>query len=213
VVDASTVMATHLNHLLHAHAGELLGRAEVKKLLDKVGEGDKALVEDVVPKLVSASVLQRVLQNLLQEAVSIRDMPTILDTLAEQAGEHAGADELTVAVRIALGRAITDHWFGAAEELHVIGLGPQLEQILAQAINGNGAMEPGLADTLMNEAAHALEQQEQAGAPPVLVVAPPLRPLLARFLRRRLPQLAVMSQAEIPDNRSIRVTQLIGAQA
>lgn len=210
VVDAGTVVATHLNHLLHQFAGEMLGRKEVQRLLDKVAEDSKALVEEVVPKRVSLAVLLRVLQNLLEESVSIRDMRSILDTLAEHGGEQVDAGQLTEAVRLALGRAITDQWFGDERELHVIGLDARLEQVLEQAIHGGGAMEPGLADTLMHEAARALERQEAAGDPPVLVVAPPLRPLLARFLRRRLPQLNVMSQSEMPDERTLRVTQAIG---
>jgi len=211
VVDASTVVATHLNHLLHLHAGEMLGRQEVQQLLDKVGAEHKALVEDVVPKTVSLAVLQKLLQNLLDESVSIRDMRTILDTLAAQGGEQTNPAELTARVRVALGRAITDQWFGAERELHVIGLDTQLEQVLDQAIHGGGAMEPGLADTLMQETAKALARQESSGEPSVLVVAPALRPLLARFLRRRLSQLAVLSQAEIPDERGLRVTTLVGA--
>ncbi|ASK34772.1 flagellar biosynthesis protein FlhA [Alcanivorax sp. N3-2A] len=210
VVDAGTVVATHLNHLLHQHAGEMLGRQEVQQLLDKLGEANKSLVEDVVPKAVSLTTLQRLLQNLLEEDVSIRDMGTILDTLAEHADAHADVDTLTGQVRAALGRAITHQWFPAGGELHVIGLDSNLEQVLIQAMNGSGALEPGLADTLMQQAANALERQEAAGEPPVLVVQHGLRGLLARFLRRRLHHLVVMSQAEIPDDRHLRVTSLIG---
>ncbi|MBL7251683.1 flagellar biosynthesis protein FlhA [Alloalcanivorax sp. C16-2] len=210
VVDASTVVATHLNHLLHGHSAEMLGRQEVQQLLDKLGDANKGLVEDVVPKVVSLTTLQRILQNLLDEDVSIRDLRTILDTLAEHAAEGAGAHDLTALVRVALGRAITHRYFPGQEELRVIGLDNQLEQVLNQALNGGGALEPGLADTLMNQAAVALERQEAAGDPPVLVVPHNLRPLLAHFLRRRLRHLAVMSQAEIPDDRGVRVTQLIG---
>ncbi|MCH2559411.1 flagellar biosynthesis protein FlhA [Alloalcanivorax marinus] len=211
VVDASTVVATHLNHLLHAHSGEMLGRQEVQRLLDKLGEDGKSLVEDVVPKRVSLTTLQRILQSLLDEDVSIRDLRTILDTLAEHAGgDGDNAHDLTARVRLALGRAITSQWFPGGDELRVIGLDDRLEQVLSQALNGGGALEPGLADTLMNQAADALERQENAGDPPVLVVPHGLRPLLASFLRRRLKHLAVLSQAEIPDDRHLRVTQLIG---
>ncbi|MBF1800842.1 flagellar biosynthesis protein FlhA [Alloalcanivorax profundimaris] len=210
VVDASTVVATHLNHLLHGHSAEMLGRQEVQQLLDKLGDANKGLVEDVVPKAVSLTTLQRILQHLLDEDVSIRDLRTILDTLAEHASEGAGAHDLTALVRVALGRAISHQYFPGQDELRVIGLDGQLEQVLNQALNGGGALEPGLADTLMNQAAAALERQEAAGDPPVLVVPHNLRPLLAHFLRRRLRHLAVMSQAEIPDDRGLRVTQLIG---
>ncbi|MBB3329717.1 flagellar biosynthesis protein FlhA [Halomonas campaniensis] len=212
VVDASTVVATHLNHLLHRHAPEMLGRAEVQKLLDKLGEEQKSLVEEVVPKALSLTVFQRILQNLLEEEVSIRDLRTILDTLAEHAGQQQDAAELTALVRIGLGRAITQQWFPGDEELRVIGLEAQLEQVLMQAMNGSGALEPGLAETLMAQAEKALERQEASGEPPVLVVQHALRPVLARFLRRRLRHLVVMSQAEIPDDRTLRVTQLVGGQ-
>ncbi|MDC8803435.1 flagellar biosynthesis protein FlhA [Halomonas pacifica] len=210
VVDAGTVVATHLNHLLHQHAAEMLGRGEVQQLLDKLGEEHKPLVEEVVPKAISLTVLQRLLQQLLDEEVSIRDLRTILDTLAEHAPQQQDVGELTALVRISLGRAITQQWFPGYDELHVIGLDAQLEQVLLQAMNGNGALEPGLADTLMTQAEQALERQEAKGEPPVLVVQHALRPVLARFLRRRLRHLVVMSQAEIPDDRTLRVTSLVG---
>ncbi|MCS2610270.1 flagellar biosynthesis protein FlhA [Halomonas dongshanensis] len=210
VVDASTVIATHLNHLLHRHASEMLGRQEVQKLLDKLGDEQKSLVEEVVPKAISLTVLQRILQHLLDEEVSIRDMRTILDTLAEHAGQQKDPNELTALVRIALGRSITQQWFAGQETLNVMGLDAQLEQVLIQAMNGNGALEPGLADTLMQQAQQGLERHEGAGEPPVLVVQHSLRAVLARFLRRRLRHLVVMSQAEIPDDRTLRVTTQVG---
>ncbi|WP_163575587.1 flagellar biosynthesis protein FlhA [Halomonas faecis] len=212
VVDAGTVVATHLNHLLHRHSAEMLGRQEVQKLLDKLSDDQKSLVEDVVPKAISLTVLQRILQNLLEEEVSIRDMRTILDTLAEYASQQQDPNELTALVRIALGRAITQQWFAGQETLNVMGLDAQLEQVLMQAMNGNGALEPGLAETLMTQAEQALERHEASGEPPVLVVQHALRPLLSRFLRRRLRHLVVMSQAEIPDDRTLRVTTLVGGR-
>lgn len=212
VVDASTVIATHLNHLLHRHSPEMLGRQEVQKLLDKLGDDQKSLVEEVVPKAISLTVLQRILQNLLDEDVSIRDMRSVLDILAEHAGQQKDPNELTALVRIALGRAITQQWFAGQETLNVMGLDAQLEQVLLQAMNGNGAMEPGLADTLMNQAQQALERHEGSGEAPVLVVQHSLRAVLSRFLRRRMRHLVVMSQAEIPDDRTLRVTTLVGGR-
>jgi len=210
VVDAGTVVATHLNHLLHQHAGEMLGRQEVQQLLDKLGEEDKTLVEDVVPKIVNLTQLQRLLQQLLEEDVSIRDMRTILDTLAEHGGGQVDVSDLTAMVRVALGRAITQQWFPVQGDLHVIGLDANLEQVLMQAMNSGGALEPGLAETLMDQASKALERQDQSGEPPVLVVQHSLRALLSRFLRRRLRHLVVMSQAEIPDDRTLRITSMVG---
>ncbi|PKG53907.1 MULTISPECIES: flagellar biosynthesis protein FlhA [Halomonadaceae] len=213
VVDASTVIATHLNHLLHRHSPEMLGRQEVQKLLDKMGDDQKALVEEVIPKAISLTVLQRILQNLLDEDVSIRDMRTILDTLAEYATQQKDPNELTALVRVSLGRAIVQQWFAGQETLNVMGLDAQLEQVLVQAMNGNGAMEPGLAETLMTQAQQALERHESSGEPPVLVVQHSLRAVLSRFLRRRLRHMSVLSQAEIPDDRTLRVTTLVGGRS
>lgn len=212
VVDASTVIATHLNHLLHRHSPEMLGRQEVQKLLDKMGDDQKTLVEEVIPKAISLTVLQRILQNLLDEDVSIRDMRTILDTLAEYAAQQKDPNELTALVRVSLGRAIVQQWFAGQETLNVMGLDAQLEQVLVQAMNGNGAMEPGLAETLMTQAQQALERHESSGEPPVLVVQHSLRAVLSRFLRRRLRHMSVLSQAEIPDDRTLRVTTLVGGR-
>ena len=212
VVDSSTVAATHLNHLLHQHASGMLGRVEVQKLLDKMGPEGKGLVDEVVPKLVPLGTLQRILQNLLEEEVSIRDMRSILDTLAEHAvpDEPADVQELTSAVRVALGRAITQQWFPNQTELRAIGLGSNLEHVLLQAVTSGGSLEPTLADNLMQQTEIALARQEVNGEPAVLVVPGKLRPLLARFLRRRLRQLVVMSLAEIPEGRTLRMTSLIG---
>ncbi|MDX5432734.1 MAG: flagellar biosynthesis protein FlhA [Halomonas sp.] len=212
VVDAGTVIATHLNHLLHRHAAEMLGRQEVQKLLDKLGEEQKSLVEDVVPKAISLTALQRILQSLLDEDVSIRDMRTILDTLAEHAPQQQDINELTALVRVALGRTITQQWFPGRDTLNVIGLDAQLEQVLLQAMNGNGALEPGLAETLMHQTEQAVERHEASGEPPVLVVQHSLRPLLSRFLRRRMRHLVVMSQAELPDDRTLRIVTLVGGR-
>ncbi|TDR56145.1 flagellar biosynthesis protein FlhA [Halomonas ventosae] len=213
VVDAGTVVATHLNHLLQQHAADMLGRHEVQQLLDKLGEEQKALVEEVVPKALTLTTLQRILQSLLQEEVSIRDLPTILDTLAEHAPHQQDVNELVAQVRIALGRGITQQWFPPGEELRVIGLDAGLERVLLQAMNNNSALEPGLADSLMEQAGIALSEQEARGEPPVMVVQHALRPLLSRFLRRQLPHLVVMSQAEVSADRTLRVTSLVGGQA
>ena len=210
VVDASTVVATHLNHLLQRYASDLLGRQEVQQLVDKLAEENKALVEDVVPKCVTVTTLQRVLQNLLEEDVSIRDLRTIFDTLAEFEGQQADAHELTARVRLALGRNITQKWFGGERELQVIGLDVSLENMLSQAMQQNSSLEPGLAMTLSEQTQKALHHAETMGLPPVLVVPHQLRPLLSHFLRRQLRDLVVLSQAEIPDDRTIKVVSVIG---
>ena len=216
VVDAGTVIATHLNHVITMHAAELLGRQEVQQLLDHIGKESPKLVEDLVPKLIPLATLQKVLQNLLSEGVHIRDMRTIIETLAEHAPHSQDATDLTSMVRIALGRAIVQQIFPSTNELSVMALDSRLERLLMQAMQSGGAegaMEPGLADTLLAQTEQAVRQQEQMGMTPVLLVPAPLRASLSRFLRRALPQLKVLSHAELPDSKTIRVTSLVGGQA
>lgn len=210
VVEASTVVATHLNHLIAQHASELFGRQEAQQLLDRVSQEMPKLTEDVIPGIITLTTLHKVLQNLLSERVSIRDMRTIIETLAEHAPVQTDPHELTSVVRVALGRAITQQWFPGNGEVQVIGLDATLERLLLQALQGGGGLEPGLADRLLAQANSALEHQESLGAPPVLLVNHPLRALLARFLRRNLPQLMVLSNLELTDNRQIRMTSTIG---
>ena len=214
VVDAGTVVATHLNHLITSHASELLGRAEVQSLLDHIAKEAPKLVEDLVPKMISLSTLQKVLQNLLVEGVHIRDMRSVIETLAEYAPQTQDPAELTAVVRVALGRAIVQQLFPGTNELSVMTLDNRLERLLMQALGagGDGAgIEPGLADTIAQQAGHAANQQEQMGLTPVLLVPGPLRAMLSRFLRRALPQLKVLSHNEIPETKTIRVTSLVGA--
>jgi flagellar biosynthesis protein FlhA len=214
VVDASTVVATHLNHLVTTHAAELLGRMEVQALLDHLGKDTPKLVEDLVPKVVSLATLQKVLQNLLIEGVHIRDMRTIIETLSEHSNGTQDPGDLTAQVRIALGRAIVQQLFPGTNELSVMTLDNRLERLLMQALGAGGdgtGIEPGLADTIAQQAHNAAQQQEAMGHTPVLLVPAPLRVLLSRFLRRALPQLKVLSHSEIPETKTIRVTSLVGA--
>lgn len=212
VVEASTVVATHLNHLIGQYASELFGRQEAQQLLDRVTQEMPKLTEDLVPGVITLTTLHKVLQNLLTERISIRDMRTILETLAEHAPVQNDPQELTSVVRVALGRAITQQWFPGNDEVQVIGLDATLERLLLQALQGGGGLEPGLADRLLQQTQAALQRQEMLGAPPVLLVNHPLRALLARFLRRTLPQLVVLSNMELTDNRQIRMTATIGGK-
>lgn len=213
VVDAGTVVATHLNHLITQHASELLGRMEVQALLDHLGKETPKLVEDLVPKVVSLSTLQKVLQNLLSEGVHIRDMRSIIEALSEHSTMTQDPGELTAVVRVALGRAIVQQLFPGENELPVMTLDNRLERLLMQAMGAGGdgtGIEPGLADTIAQQAAHAAHQQEQMGHSAVLLVPAPLRVLLSRFLRRAVPTLKVLSHAEVPETKTIRVTSLVG---
>ena len=213
VVDAGTVIATHLNHLVTLHAAELLGRQEVQQLLDHLTGESPKLVEELVPKLLPISTLQKVLQNLLVEGVHIRDMRTIIDSLIEYAGRIQDPHELTALVRVALGRAIVQQIFAGAAELSVIALDQNLERLLLQTLQGgsdSSSMEPGLADTLLGQTVIATQRQEALGLPAVLLAPAILRPLLARFLRRTVPQLKVLSHAEVPEGKNIKVTSMVG---
>ena len=215
VVDASTVVATHLNHLILTHAGELLGRQEVQQLLDHLAKEMPKLVEDLVPKMLPLGSLQKVLQGLLEEGVHIRDMRTIIEAVADHAARSQNPDDLIVQVRISLGRAIVQQLFPGSGEMQVMSLDPTLERLLAQAVAGgseNTSFEPGLADTLVRETATASQRQESLGLPPVLLVPASLRLLLSRFLRRTVPQLKVLSHNEVPENRIIKVTSIIGGR-
>ncbi|VVE04204.1 flagellar biosynthesis protein FlhA [Pandoraea anhela] len=215
VVDAGTVVATHLNHLINAHAHELLGRQEVQQLIERIGKDAPKLIEDLVPKTIALTTLQKVLQNLLEEQVPIRDMRTIIDTIAEHGARVQDPYDLTALVRLSLGRAITQSVFPGSGDLEVVGLDANLERILTQALSAGGGtgLEPGLADTLLRETQAAVARQERQGLPTVLLVQHPLRSLLSRFLRRSLPQLKVLSYAEVPDTRNVKMTALIGGQA
>ncbi|MER2541638.1 MAG: flagellar biosynthesis protein FlhA [Azonexus sp.] len=215
VVDASTVVATHLNHLILTHAGELLGRQEVQQLIDHLAKEMPKLIEDLVPKIVPLGTLQKILQNMLEEGVHIRDMRTIIETVAEHAPRTQNADDLTVQVRNALGRAIVQQLFPGNAEMQVMSLDPTLERLLAQAVAGgteNTSFEPGLADTLVRETASAAARQESLGLPAVLLVPASLRLLLSRFLRRTIPQLKVLAHNEVPENRIIKMTTIIGGK-
>ncbi len=215
VVDASTVVATHLNHLILTHAAELLGRQEVQQLLEHLAKEMPKLVEDLVPKVLPLGTLQKVLHGLLDEGVHIRDMRTIIETVADHATRTQNADELITQVRNSLGRAIAQQLFPGNSEMQVMSLEPTLERLLSQAIGGgsdNTSFEPGLADTLVRETAAAAQRQESLGLPAVLLVPGSLRVLLSRFLRRTVPQLKVLAHNEVPENRIIKVTSVIGGK-
>jgi len=215
VVDASSVIATHLSHLLQTHAHELLGHEEVQQLLNRLGKSAPKLIEDLVPKLLPMSVLVKVLQHLLLERVPIRNLRTICESLAELAPKSQDPQALVAAVRVALGRSIVQSIGGLREELPVITLDPALEQVLQDAMAGGGSdgspgFEPGLADRIQQALADRTRRQEAAGEPAVLLVAPKIRPWIARLMRYSTPSLSVLAFNEIPENRRIRVIAAVG---
>ena len=214
VVDAGTVIATHLNHIMSSHAAELLGRQEVQTLVEHIGKESAKFIEDLVPKVISLTTLQTVLQSLLEEGVHIRDIYTIIESISENIGKSQDPVYLTSIVRIAIGRAIVNQISPGSQEIPVMTLDTQLEKLLLQAVMSNSdesAIEPGLAETLTNETTKAARIQEDLGFTPILLVPGPMRSMLSQFLRRKLPQLKVLSHSELPNTRNIRVTNLIGA--
>jgi flagellar biosynthesis protein FlhA len=214
VVDASTVIATHISQVLHSNAAQLLGRQEVASLVEHFGRDAPKLIEELVPKVLPLGLLQRVLQNLLAEGVAVRDLRSVIETLGDAAARTQDPNELTAAVRQSLGPAIVQSLYGSAPELNVIILDPELERVLAQAIGaGDGiGLEPGIVETLLAESASAVRRQEARGHPSALLVPDRLRAPLARLLRRAVPNLKVLAHAEMPDTRSVRVSVVLGAR-
>ena len=211
VVDSETVMATHLSHLMQMHAAKLLSRAEVQQLVDHVAKVAPRLIEEVIPKMVPITVFQKVLQLLLEDAVHIRDIRTIIETLAENAGHTQDPVELARRVRIALAPAIVQQIYGPTRELNVIAIEPGLERLLVQALtNANGpSLDPGVADVLAQRAAEVANQQEELGMPACLLVPDQIRNAIARLVRRVAPRLQVLAHSEIPETHSIRIGPIL----
>ncbi len=216
VVDPSTVLATHLSHLMQVHAAKLLGRVETQQLVEHVTKLAPKLIEDVVPKMVGIATLQKVLQLLLEEGVHIRDMRSIIETLAELTALSPQVvndpAELGRRIRVGLAPAIVQQIYGPVKELDVIAMEPDLERLLTQALlSPNGAMlDPSVADHLTRQAAEASQRQENLGYPACLLVPDGIRPMIARLLKRAAPRLKVLSHSEIPETHSIRIGTLIG---
>ena len=213
VVDAATVVATHLSSLVEAHAAELLGHEETQQLLDQLAATAPRLVEDLIPNTLNLSIVVRVLQGLLAEQVPIRDMRTIAERLADEGTRTREPDQLVASVRVALGRSIVQRLAGTSGTLDVATLDAQLESLLGESLgtgDGGLGLEPDLAAKFTEGVADAVQRIEAVGSPPVLVVSARLRPWLARWLRPLHRGLNVLSYAEVPDNRQIRVVSAVG---
>ena len=214
VVDSSTVLATHLSQLLTNNASQLIGHEEVQNLLEMLGRSTPKLVESFVPDQLQLGVVVKVLQNLLNEAVPIRDIRTIVQTLSEYSSKSQEPDILTAAVRISLRRLIVQEINGIEPELPVITLIPELEQILHQTMQASGGesagIEPGLAERLQSSLSQATQEQELKGEPAVLLTSGVLRSTLAKFVKNTIPSLRVLSYQEIPDEKQIRIVQAVG---
>ena len=213
VVDAGTVIATHISQILKDHAHEFLGHDEVQQLLDTLAKTSPKLVESLVPDLLSLGTVLKVMQNLLQEGIPVRDMRTIAEALAETAVTSQDSDTLTGVVRIALSRTIYQQINGLAPELEVLSLEPTLEQMLQDAIRGtqqSAGLEPGLAEQMLRQITEGVTKLESEGKPAVLLVASTLRLWLARLVRTNNKGLYVLAYDEIPAEKRIRVIATIG---
>ncbi|MGF1910321.1 flagellar biosynthesis protein FlhA [Vibrio kasasachensis] len=214
VVDSSTVLATHLSQQLTNNASQLIGHEEVQNLLEMLGRSTPKLVESFVPDQLQLGIVVKVLQNLLNEGVPIRDIRTIVQTLSEYSSKSQEPDILTAAVRIALKRLIVQEINGIEPELPVITLIPELEQILHQTMQASGGesagIEPGLAERLQVSLSQATQEQELRGEAAVLLTSGVLRSTLAKFVKNTIPSLRVLSYQEIPDEKQIRIVQAVG---
>ena len=217
VVDAATAIATHLNTLLRSNSSELLSHDETQQLLDKVAARSPKLVEDLVPGKLALATVTKVLKNVLDEDVSVRDMRTIIEVLSTESGRTQDADELTAAVRPRLGRMIVQNLIDVNDSLPVMTLNPNLEQmlhnVLQQSANPqNAVIEPQLAEGLFQALSDKAQEVENQGNPAVLVVSPGIRPWLAKLIKHRLADLTVLSYSEIPDDQSVQVIATIDVE-
>jgi flagellar biosynthesis protein FlhA len=215
VVDCSTVVATHLSHLMQLHAAKLLGRVETQQLVEHVTNLAPRLIEDVIPKMIGIATVQKTLQLLLEEGVHIRDMRSIVEVLAEHAATVTDAGELARRIRVHLSPAIVQQIYGPVRELDVIALEPELERLVTQALNSphGAALDPGVADTLARSAANSAKRQEDLGIPACLLVPDMIRAPMARLLKRAAPRMKVLGHSEIPETHSIRIGSIIGGAA
>ena len=211
VVDSETVMATHLSHLMQVQASKLLSRTETQQLVEYVAKQAPKLIEEVVPKMVPIAIFQKVLQLLLEESVHIRDIRTIIESLAEHASSVSDPAELARRVRVALSPAIVQQIYGPARELDVIAIEPALERLLVQALGNaaGAALDPGVAELLNRSAAEVALRQEELGVPACLLVPDSIRSAIARLVRRVAPRLQVLAHSEIPESHSIRIGPIL----
>ncbi|MEP5175232.1 flagellar biosynthesis protein FlhA [Marinobacter alexandrii] len=220
VVDASTVVATHLNQVLQKHAHELLGHEEVQKWLDQLEKVSPKLAEELVPTTVSISLLLKVLQNLLKEEVPIRDMRSIAEAVVNVHPKSQDPKLLTTAARQSLRRMIVQSICGNEAEIPVITLDPDLEQLLLKSVQQSQqsggqddiglVLEPNMVEKLQRSLQESVQRQEMLGKPAILLVSGPLRPVLARFASYGVERLHVLSYQEIPDNKQITIVASVG---
>lgn len=217
VVDAGTVIATHMSQILQDHAYELLGHREVQELLDRFSKTAPKVIDEIIPKIIPLGVVVKVMQNLLRENIPIRDVRTIIETLVEHSSRTTDPDMLSAAVRIALGRLIVERVAGPEDDIPVITLDFSLEQLLQQSLQtmseGAGTIEPGLSQKMLKSLNEYCEKQEINGQPAILLVPDNLREFMARMVRQNIQRLNVLSFGEIPGNRQLKIVSVVGAEA
>lgn len=211
VVDASAVLATHLTEIIRRHAADLLGRQETKALLDQIKQDYPAVVDELLPELLSVGEIQRVLQNLLAEGVPIRNLVVILETLADAARVHRDIDVLTEAVRTGLAPQISQLYADEDGVLPVLTLNPALEEELREAVGDDGtlAWAPARVQLFIEQLAAAWEAGMARGRPPVLLCPPPLRRAVRQITARSLPRLAVLSYDEVAHTVEVRAVGMV----
>ena len=217
IVDGATVIATHINAILRDNASDLLGHDETREILDKIAQRSPKLIDDLVPEKLSVSTVMQILKNILFESIPIRDMNTIIDTLLLESSRTQNPDELTALVRPRLGRLMLQNLVPPGEELNVITLDPALEQMLIGSLQqskqaGELIIEPKLVEGLISSVNQQRLQAEENGYPAVLVVAPPIRPWLARLLKQRFAEISVLAYTEIPEDQNIKVFARVGLE-
>ena len=214
VVDSATVLATHLSQILTNNTAQLLGHEEVQNLLDMLEKSYPKLIEGLIPDVLSLGTIVKVLQNLMNEGVAVRDMRSIIQTLVEYGPKSQDPEVLTAAVRITLRKFIVQELVGPTVEVPVITLSPELEQMLHQSMQMAGddgaGIEPGLAERLQKSLTDGAQQQEMAGDTPILLTSGILRSVLAKFVKYTIPGLRVISYQEIPDDKQIKIVSAIG---
>lgn len=217
VVDAGTVIATHMSQILQDHAHELLGHREVQELLDRYSKEAPKVIDEIIPKIIPLGVVVKVMQNLLRENIPIRDVRTIIETLVEHSSRTTDPDMLSAAVRIALGRLIVERVAGPEDDIPVITLDFSLEQLLQQSLQtmseGSGAIEPGLTQKMLKSLNECCEKQEINGQPAILLVPDNLREFMVRMVRQNVKRLNVLAFSEIPDNRQLKIVSVVGGEA
>lgn len=214
VVDPSTVVATHLSQIINDQAGVMIGHEEVQKLLDIIAEKNPKLVEDTIPKKISLSTLVKVMQNLLNDKIPIRDSRTILETIAECAANIQDPVLLTEQVRASLARLIVQQLNGDMPSIPVATLSPHLEDLLKKGMNNaqdqNLIVEPSLLQKIQNALAQFTQSQEDQGEPSILLVPPLLRSSVAKLVKYAVSGISVLSYSEIPSNKQVQVVSQIG---